>query len=179
MEFDAIDLFRTVHPGFFEKEYIRCLPEEEVYEEQILNLHTFSPTAVSISCPAQIRFGLYQGDMAPLHAAVHSVDESWVRYYTSNALIYCAFDAERIVSFCLLDDFGTYKGLKIGAPGCVGTIPQYRRQGIGLKMVQSATAVFKERGYDLAYIHYTGVGHWYARLGYKTLLKWNARGIAI
>ncbi|MBR5226313.1 MAG: GNAT family N-acetyltransferase, partial [Clostridia bacterium] len=69
------------------------------------------------------------------------------------------------------------QGLRIGAPGCVGTIPAYRRQGIGLKLVQNATAILKQRGYDLSYIHYTGVGHWYARLGYQTILKWNAQGI--
>jgi GNAT superfamily N-acetyltransferase len=86
-------------------------------------------------------------------------------------------DGERVVSFCLLDDFGTYKGLRIGAPGCVGTIPAYRKQGIGLKMIQNATAIFQKCGYDLGYIHYTGVGHWYARLGYETLVKWNCNGI--
>lgn len=177
MNFDAAELFNAVQPGFFEKEYIRSLPEDEIFEEQILDLRTFSPEAVSISCPSHIRFGLYEGDMAKLHAAVCSVDESWLPYYTEKASIYCAFDGDRVVSFCLLDDFGEYQGLRIGAPGCVGTVPEYRRQGIGLKMVQNATAILKQRGYDLGYIHYTGVGHWYARLGYETLLKWNARGI--
>ena len=58
-----------------------------------------------------------------------------------------------------------------------GTIPAYRKQGIGLKMVQNATAILKEVGYDLSYIHYTAVGHWYARLGYQTILRWNSQGI--
>ena len=80
-------------------------------------------------------------------------------------------------SFCLLDDFGEYEGVKIGAPGCVGTVTEYRRQGIGLRMIQLATAWFKEHGYDLSYIHYTYVGHWYARLGYKTVVKWNCNGM--
>ena len=43
-------------------------------------------------------------------------------------------------------------------------------------MVQNATAILKARGYDLGYIHYTSVGHWYAHLGYRTVLKWNCQG---
>ncbi len=177
MNIDGQDLFNTVHPGFFEKAYIRALPVEEVYEEQILDLHTFSPASLVISCPDHIVFGVYKGDMDVLHAAVRSVVPDWVSNYTTDQEIYCAFDGERIVSFCLLDDFGAYKGLRIGAPGCVGTIPEYRKRGIGLKMVQNATAIFKARGYDISYIHHTGVGRWYTRLGYKTILAWNSQGI--
>lgn len=177
MNFDPIDLFNSVRPDFFEKDHIRSLPVSEIYEEQILDLHAFSPDALAISCPAHITFGPYQGELAPLHAAVRLVDESWIPYYTPDAPVYCAMDGEQVVSFCLLDDFGTYQGLRIGAPGCVGTIPAYRKQGIGLKMIQNATAIFQARGYDLGYIHYTGVGRWYEKLGYRTLLRWNARGI--
>ena len=177
MKLDCMDLFNTIHPGFFEKEHFRSLPVDAVYEEQILDLSECMPEALLVSCPEHVTFGIYEGDLAPLHAAVRSVEEDWTAYYTADQEIYCAYDGERIISFCLLDDFGTYKGLRIGAPGCVGTIPEYRRQGVGLRLVQQATAIFKERGYDLSYIHFTGVGHWYARLGYRTILKWNAQGM--
>ena len=90
---------------------------------------------------------------------------------------YCAFDGEKVVSFCILDEMGICQGLRIAGPGCVGTVPAYRKKGIGLKMVQNATAILKDRGYDISYIHYTQVGHWYARLGYRTVLRWNCRGI--
>ena len=177
MMLDYADLFAAVHPGFFEKERIRSLPPEEVYEEQMLELQSFSRDALLIPYPARITFGLYEGAMEPLYDAVRSVEDGWTSCYHPGDSIYCAFDGDRIVSFCLLDDFGTYKGLRIGGPGCVGTIPAYRKQGIGLKMVQNATAILQDRGYDISYIHYTGVGHWYARLGYQTLLRWNANGI--
>ena len=176
MKFDCMDLFLSLHPGFFERESIRSLPLEDVSEEQILDLHAFSPDALSIPCPEKITFGFYQGEMAPLHEAVRSVSKGWAQYFTPDKDIYCAFDGEKIASFCLLDDFGQYQGLRIGGPGCVGTVPAYRRQGIGLKMVQKGTAILKERGYDLSYIHYTGVGRWYERLGYETLMFWNAAG---
>ena len=47
----------------------------------------------------------------------------------------------------------------------------------GLRMVQLATEELKRMGYDLSYIHYTSVGHWYARLGYETVVRWNRDGV--
>ncbi len=148
MKFDAIDLFNTVKPGYFESEHIRKLPPEEIYEEQLMELKNFSPADLVIEYPANITFGMYEGEMEPLIEAVRSVEEGWVNCYHPGDTIYCAFDGDKIVSFCLLDDFGTYKGLKIGGPGCVGTIPEYRKQGIGLKMVQNVTEIIRQRGYD-------------------------------
>lgn len=177
MNLSGAELFSALHPGFFDREHIRALPPEKVYEEQLLDLHAFSPDAFTILCPAHITFGFYKGEMAPLHEAVRSVEEGWVSCYHEGDLIYCAFDGERIVSFCLVDSFGVYEGLRFGGPGCVGTVPEYRKQGIGLKMVQNVTAFLKERGDDFSYIHYTGVGRWYARLGYETMLRWNGQGI--
>ena len=171
------DLFNTLQPGFFQQEHIRSLPAEQVFEEQIIDLHTWQPGQSELPCPAGITFGFYQGDIAALHAAVRQVEDDWVEYFNEGDRVYCAFDGDKVVSFCLLDQFGQYAGLRIGAPGCVGTIPAYRKQGIGLKMVQNATAILKEEGYDLSYIHYTAVGHWYARLGYQTILRWNSQGI--
>ena len=177
MQLDYKDCFNTLFPGFFEREYIRNLPETNVAEELVIDLHDFSVKDVQLTCPEHITFGMYDGDMDALHAAVREVDAPWVEYFTKDSRIYCAFDGDKVVSFCLVDDFGVYNGRKVGGPGCVGTIPAYRRQGIGLKMVQNVTAILKDRGYDIGYIHYTGVGRWYARLGYKTLVKWNSNGI--
>ena len=36
---------------------------------------------------------------------------------------------------------------------------------------------FRDRGFDIAYIHYTHIDHWYAKLGYKTVLRWNRDGV--
>lgn len=171
------DMFNALFPGFFDQDYIRAMPPEDVPVEQILDLHTFDPGAVTIPCPEHITFGWYKGDMAPLHEAVALVDEDWVQYFNPGNRIYCAFDGDRVVSFCQVDAFGIFDGKRIGGPGCVGTIPAYRARGIGLKMVQQATAILKEDGFDISYIHYTGVGHWYARLGYETVVRWNCTGI--
>lgn len=177
MHMDYVALFNTLHPDFFADESIRSLPPEEVFDEQLLDLRTFSTDQVALPCPADITFGFYTGDVDALRAAVREVDDDWVEYFNEDDRIYCAFDGGKVVSFCLLDEFGTYGQLRVAGPGCVGTVPSHRQQGIGLKMVQNATQILKEDGYDLSYIHYTHVGHWYARLGYKTILKWNANGI--
>ncbi len=177
MNINYVELFNTLHPGFFDRENIRNLPPEDVSEEQILDLHSFSADAVQVKCPGHITFGMYHGDMEKLRQAVALVDESWVEYFNKGDKVYCAMDGEQVVSFCLLDVFGEYKGLKVAGPGCVGTVPGARGQGIGLKMVQNATQILKEQGYDLSYIHYTHVGRWYARLGYETILRWNAKGL--
>ena len=170
------DMFSTLHPGFFEKEYIRTLPPEDIFDEQVLDLRTWQ-AGEPVPCPAHITFGLYSGELTALHEAIRQVDEDWVQYFRAGDRVFCAFDGDQVASFCLLDDFGVYEGLRIGAPGCVGTVPAYRKQGIGLRMVQLATAVFKAEGYDLSWIHYTAVGRWYARLGYQTVIRWNASGM--
>ncbi len=177
MHIDYADLFRHIQPDFFQQEHIRALPPEEVFVEQVLTLADYAPDAVDIPVPAHITYGVFTGDHALLTEAVRAVDEDWAPYFQPGDRIFVAMDGDKVASFCLLDDFGEYMGLKIGAPGCVGTVPAYRRRGIGLRMVQLATQQLKDDGYDLSWIHYTAVGHWYARLGYKTVLRWNCRGI--
>lgn len=170
------DLFHHIHADFFEDEGIRALPEDEIFDEQVLDLRSWQE-GVPVDCPAHITFGFYKGDVAALQSAVREVEDDWPQYFTETDDVFCAFDGDKIVSFCMLDDCGEYEGLRICAPGCVGTLPAYRKQGIGLRMVQKATAILQERGYDLSWIHFTAVGHWYAHLGYETVLKWNAKGI--
>ena len=82
--------------------------------------------------------------------------------------------------FYTVNDMGThpYFGypLKIAGP-CRRSVPAYRKQGIGLEMVRRVTMILKDEGYDLSYIHYTGVPHWYEKLGYRTVLRWTGTGV--
>lgn len=177
MNLNYEDLLLTFYPGFFEQESIRSIPPEKVYVEQILDLSAFSCETLSLTCPDQITFGMYAGDWNVLLAAVEAVQPKWLPFFKAGDKVYCALDGDKIASFCLLRHFGTYQHLLIGGPGCVGTVPSYRKQGIGLKLIQNVTALLKEQGYDASYIHYTGVGHWYAKLGYETVLRWTHQGI--
>ena len=174
-------LFREMHPGFFEKEHIRSIDEAWSYEEMILPLKAFDPDVYRKTFDSDVSFGLFRGGREELHAAVRQVIPEWVDLYDGRSRVYCGFINGKIASFCMIEDMGEHlldgRVLKIGGPGCVGTVPAFRNRGLGLVMVRDVTQILKEEGYDLSYIHYTGVAPWYQKLGYRTILKWNKHGI--
>lgn len=177
---DYKDLFFTLYPNFFERDYVKNLPEKDTFDELVLELKDFSEKDLEIQVPQNITFGFWKGDINDtiLQDAIKSVDIEWVQFFTDKVKdrIFCAFDGEKIASFCIVDSFGTYKDLKVGGPGCVGTVPEYRKKGIGLKVVQKATEILKNEGYDLSFIHWTKVASWYQKLGYKLILNWDSKG---
>ena len=175
-EDDYKQLFDEMHPHFFEASYIRERPEDDTCFELILELKKESPAKIEANVPSHITFGVYSGDLKKLHAAIEVVDKDWVQYFTEDRRAFCAFDGDKIAAFCLLEDWGVHKGLRIGGPGCVGTVPDYRKQGIGLEMVRLATELVQKEGFDISWIHYTHLVNWYSRLGYHTILKWGCKG---
>lgn len=170
------EVFLTINPGFFNREGIRSIPLEWTSTELVLDLRKELPSGPPFVCPEGITFGEYHGDLAPLHQAVAQVDENWVQYFNEEDRFYCAFDGDKIIAFCCLSEMGEYKGLRVGGPGCVGTIPAYRKQGIGLEMVRLATEQLQKDGYALSWIHYTHLDSWYMKLGYEPVLRWNRDG---
>ncbi len=182
-QIDFEKMFYVMHPGFFEKDYIRNIAEGNVYNEMILWTSEIEKAYIAIDVPDNINFGMYEGDFEAFLTEVNKVDTGWAKIYKPKDRIYCAFDGDKIASFCMLEDMGTYTEdgvtYKIGGPGCVGTVPEYRKKGIGLKMIQNATSIIRDLGYDISYIHYTGVAPWYAKLGYETVLKWDRNGVKI
>lgn len=177
----ASELFHRMHPGFFEREYIKSLPEDEIYEEMLLPLDGFDGAGYDKAFDGSVSFGFFEGDREELLRAVGEVEDGWVKYYTEGSRAYCGYIDGRVASFCLVEDMGRHevagRVLRIGGPGCVGTLPCFRHRGIGLVTVKRATQILKDEGFDLSYIHYTAVAPWYARLGYETLLRWSGRGI--
>ena len=171
------ELFDSLHPHFFEQAHILALPPESVFSEQILDLAGFDPDAFRIPVPDAVTFGTAGGADADLRDAVRQVEGNWVQYFTPDQTAFCAFAGRKVVSFCILDDMGRHSGLRIGGPGCVGTVPEYRRRGIGLETVRLATALLRREGFDRSWIHYTQVDRWYEKLGYETVLRWNRGGI--
>ncbi len=171
------ELFHSLNRGFFQRENIRALPKDFVFTELVMDLRKPLPEIAPPCCPREISFGEYRGELAALRDAVRQVDEGWVQYFREGCRFYCAFEGERIAAFCSLADMGRFQGLHIGGPGCVGTIPEFRRQGIGLEMVRLATETLRQDGFDLSWIHYTHLAHWYEKLGYQPVLRWNSGGI--
>lgn len=180
-EQDNILLFNSIYPGFFESGSVRALSEDMLYDEMLLPLSEFDIHKYEHKLEDNISFGFYNGSIAELKKAVEKVDPDWVQFFDEDDRIYCGYADGRIASFCLVDDMGTYningRLLKIGGPGCVGTLPEYRNKGIGLTMVSHVTRILKEEGYDYSLIHFTGVAPWYERLGYKTSIRWSRNGI--
>lgn len=175
---DLLKLFDSLYPDFFESGSIKCLPDDAVYEEMVLWLGD-----KNFSCKddlgGEITFGIYDGDIAALKEAVAKVDKDWVQYF-DGARVYCGYCGGKIAGFCIVDDMGEHildgRSIKVGGPGCVGTVPEFRRRGIGLAMVARVTKLLADEGFDISYIHYTGVAGWYAKLGYKTFAKWGRNG---
>lgn len=178
---EYILLFNSLHPNFFESEFIRDMPEEYVFDEMILPLNEFDIHAYDKKLDGNVSFGFYNGNLDSLKKEVEKVDKDWLPFFNENDRIYCGYINEKIASFCIIEDMGIHeiKGqkLKIGGPGCVGTIPEYRDKGIGLTMVKRVTQILKDGGYDYSYIHYTYLAPWYERLGYKTVIKWSRNGV--
>lgn len=123
--------------------------------------------------PENVTFGFYSGDRGSLLKAVAEVEDDWVQYFNGGS-IFCAESDGGIASFCFADEDVTCilsDGIsKVGSIGCVGTVPRFRKKGIGLKMVSLAAQHLKSRGCGKIFIHYTGVYDWYAKLGFKTVL---------
>ncbi len=178
---ESILLLNGIHPNFFEGEDVRDIPNEEIYDEMILSLDEFEPCKYDKRLDDNISFGYYKGDIDELKKVVERVDQHWVQFYDASQRIYCGFVDGKIASFCLIENMGAHniggRKVKVGGPGCVGTLPEYRNKGIGLIMVKHVTQILKEEGYDYSYIHFTGVAPWYEKLGYKTTIRWTKNGV--
>ena len=182
---DGILLLKGIHPDFFNGKDIRNLSEECVFEEMIMPLDEFEVGAYDKKLDGDVTFGYYNGDADELFEAVEKVIPAWVEIYKEDygkdVKAYCGHIGGKVASFCIVEDMGVHdiggQKIKVGGPGCVGTLPEYRDRGIGLTMVDQVTQIFKDKGYDYSYIHYTGVGPWYGKLGYKTLFRWNKYGV--
>lgn len=179
---EAIALFHSMHPGFFERDYIRSITEDSwTFDEMILRLDEFESNRYEKELDASITFGYFDGEHSELLKIVEQVNSGWPPYYTEDCRVFCGYLDGKAVSFCIVEDMGIHnvggQACKIGGPGCVGTLPEYRDRGIGLMMVQKVTQILKEEGYDYSYIHYTHVAQWYAKLGYETVLQWTKNGI--
>ena len=138
-------------------------------------MQDFRVSDFSLPVPDGVTFDWYDGDENALLRAVGEVEEDWVAYFDGAKHVYCATLGGEIASFCLVDEESecllSDGKSKVGVVGCVGTVPRFRRRGIGLRMVAHASEILRDLHCDLCFIHYTEVAHWYEKLGYKTFLK--------
>lgn len=173
-------LFLEMNPGYFERDYVRKVPEDEPASEMLLSLKDFDESIYEKSFDSEIHFGRYDGDMDKLRENVAKVVPHWTEFFEDSSKVYCGFIGGNVASFCQIEDFGEHvingRKLRIGGPGCVGTLPEFRDRGIGLSMVRNVTKLLRDEHYDLSYIHYTYETAWYEKLGYKTFVSWTGKG---
>lgn len=128
-------------------------------------------------CPDGTSFGyIEKEEHGSLLRAVEEVDADWVQYFTYGSPIFAAKLNGRIAAFCMIDENAdtviSRDGSNVVSIGCVGTVPEMRKKGIGLAMVAEAAHIAKNNGCTDAFIHYTYLDKWYGRLGFKTFLRY-------
>lgn len=146
--------------------------------EMRMNMSDFDFDKINIPpCPDNVTFGYIDEDRKDeLLTAVEKVSEDWVQYFTFDSPIFAAEMEGKIAGFCIVDTnaetiISTDKN-SVGTVGCVGTVPEYHRKGIGLAMVANAVQDAKLKGCDEIFIHYTYLDWWYGKLGFKTFLHY-------
>ncbi|MDE7192778.1 MAG: GNAT family N-acetyltransferase [Oscillospiraceae bacterium] len=118
-------------------------------------------------------------DMDEIRSAVGKVDDDWVQFFDGSGKYFCGFDSSgKLISFCDVDDdvncLISEDGIRTGSVGCVGTIPEARGKGAGLKMVSLALEELKNRGCGQCFIHQTHLDGWYGKLGAQTVLRFRS-----
>lgn len=156
--------------AFFEKRGYRFNGE---FNEMELLLSDIKAPEADIPDTAELRF--FDGDIAELRRAVAQVDEEWVQYFTNDETVLCCYMGGELASFCIVGEDERCLlcdgAAKVGSIGCVGTLPKFRRKGLGLNMVALAAEHLRKRGCDKAFIHWTHLDKWYNKLGAQVLLK--------
>lgn len=126
-----------------------------------------------------ITFGFYSGKLEQLHGIVAQVEPEWVQYFEESTPVFCAYENGAPISFCIVEEDDScplaVPGVRVGSIGCVGTLPACRGRKIGLRMVDLATCWLKKQGFPLAYVSYTAIDHWYAKLGYEVFARFRLK----
>ena len=81
---DYIDLFNMMHPGFFEEERIKNIPDTAVCEEMILPLAEFDKSSYDKKLDGSVMFGYFTGDCGELKKDVLRVADDWGKYFTAD-----------------------------------------------------------------------------------------------
>jgi predicted acetyltransferase len=63
--------------------------------------------------------------------------------------------------------------LRVGGINCVGTLPDYRRHGLGSRVMMAAQERMRELGCQVALLG-TGIMNWYRRLGWEEAGLWRS-----
>lgn len=171
--------------SFFEK---RGYQGEEITVNMAAKLADFDASKLDIyPAPDYIRFRYEKPEEhEKLLKAIESVEPNWVQYFSkpspkSRIKTLIAEDIRNgaIAGFVTTEpNAATFEhdGLITGSMGCVGVVPEYRRLGIGLRMVADGMQKLKEQGDQAVELTYIVLTDWYSRLGLKICSRqWMAK----
>jgi ribosomal protein S18 acetylase RimI-like enzyme len=131
----------------------------------------------NLKCSAEVYFRYANmQDKDNLLEAVGKVNSSWLIHYKDcKKQVLLAVDQHKIVGFEIIsvcsDTFYKNELDQVGTIGCVGVLSDYQGVGIGSRMVNYGLSELKKAGCNTAYIGYTWLEEWYARLGFKTVSR--------
>ncbi len=160
--------------SFFEK---RGYQGEEITVNMAAKLADFDASKLDIyPAPDYIRFRYEKPEEhEKLLKAIESVEPNWVQYFSkpspkSRIKTLIAEDIRNgaIAGFVTTEpNAATFEhdGLITGSMGCVGVVPEYRRLGIGLRMVADGMQKLKEQRDQAVELTYIVLTDWYSRLG--------------
>lgn len=160
--------------SFFEK---RGYQGEEITVNMAAKLADFDASKLDIyPAPDYIRFRYEKPEEhEKLLKAIESVEPNWVQYFSkpspkSRIKTLIAEDIRNgaIAGFVTTEpNAATFEhdGLITGSMGCVGVVQEYRRLGIGLRMVADGMQKLKEQRDQAVELTYIVLTDWYSRLG--------------
>ncbi len=161
---------------FFEK---RGYHGDEITANMAAALENFDIDKLDIyPAPEYIRFRYEKPEEhEKLLKAIEAVEPNWVQYFSkpspkSRMKTLIAEDIRNgaIAGFVTTEpNAATFEhdNLITGSMGCVGVVPEYRRLGIGLRMVADGMQKLKEQGDQAVELTYIVLTDWYSRLGLK------------
>lgn len=171
--------------SFFEK---RGYHGEEITVNMAAVLEDFDASKLDIyPAPEYIRFRYEKPEEhEKLLKAIEAVEPNWVQYFSkpstkSRIKTLIAEDIRNgaIAGFVTTEpNAATFEhdSLITGSMGCVGVVPEYRRLGIGLRMVANGMQRLKEQGDQAVELTYIVLTDWYSRLGLKICSRqWMAK----
>ena len=139
--------------------------------EMVLDMDKLS---CDIPFPDETEYGIYSGSRTKLLEAVEKIDPDWIEYFRYADTVFAAWYKGQLAGACILgyDDtcLVSGDGFKTGNIGCVGVVPEMRRNGVGLSMVAKAAQLLKEKGCRNAFIHYTHLEKWYGKIGAEAVV---------
>lgn len=160
---------------FFRK---RGYKESHITYNMDIDTTDFEYAHLNIPKPQNIEYRFAEeSDKEELLKAVELVVPDWVDMYREcDDEILLAICDGKIAGFEMLNEYGgvfTKNAEKHGCIGCVGTVPEFRKRGIGLDMTARSVQILKDRGCDKVQLLYLVLDKWYGKLGfYITSTQW-------